>query len=506
MPDVRFDEGDVGPTLDNGVLRVKVHLQKGTFDVIDLGSGRTVLSDAGVAVSLREGPTFRTRGDELEFSGTKDVDDKHGHGVSMILLRETDTDEPELSVTITLYDGHPYAIVRAEVQNLLDAPVRVQSLTVLDGAALDVGAAAETLSFYKHGWQSWSPTVVLSCAGEDIAVSPPVSAQGTQPQSAAGRFVSDLVTAVVDPKTDYGLVAGFVTAAGQFSHLWFDRDSSSLSAVSWADGIEVAPKAVLASEALYLQPTTRPAHALERYGSVMAREMDALPAGEVTSGWCSWYFYFQDISEAEVLTNLQFLAENRDALPVEYVQIDDGYQSEIGDWLTPNEKFPNGMKWIADEIHARGYKAGLWLAPFLAGKKSRLFVEHPEWFVQFATGGPAIATMNWGQMCHALDLTHPEVIGWLGATFRTICGEWGYDYVKIDFIYAGAVDGVRHDPNVTRAQAYRRGLEAIRDAVGLRFILACGNPIGPSVGLVVGARFGPDVAPYWRSGMPDDSP
>jgi alpha-galactosidase len=114
--------------------------------------------------------------------------------------------------------------------------------------------------------------------------------------------------------------------------------------------------------------------------------------------------------------------------------------------------------------------------------------------------------MNWGQMCHSLDLTHPEVIDWLGATFRTICDEWGYDYVKIDFIYAGAVDGVRHDPNVTRAQAYRRGLEAIRDAVGSRFILACGNPIGPSVGLAEGARIGPDVAPYWRSAMPDDSP
>jgi alpha-galactosidase len=392
------------------------------------------------------------------------------------------------------------------VQSLLAAPIRVQSFSVLDGATLDVGAAPETLSFYKHGWQSWSPTLVLNCAGEDIPVSPPVSAQGTQPQPAAGRFVSDLVTSVVDPKTDYGIVAGFVTAADQFSHLWFDRDLSLFSAVSWTDGIEIAPKAVLASETLYLQPSTRPALALERYGDALAREMEALPVGEVTSGWCSWYYYFQDISEAEVLANLEFLTENRDVLPVEYVQIDDGYQSEIGDWLTPNEKFPHGMKWIADEIHARGYKAGIWLAPFLAGKKSRLFAEHPDWFVQFATGGPAIATMNWGQMCHALDLTHPEVIRWVGATFRTICQEWGYDYVKIDFIYAGAIDGVRHDPNVTRSQAYRRGLEAIRDAAGSRFILACGNPVGPSVGLVEGARIGPDVAPYWRSQMPDDSP
>ncbi len=81
--------------------------------------------------------------------------------------------------------------------------------------------------------------------------------------------------------------------------------------------------------------------------------------------------------------------------------------------------------------------------------------------------------------------------------FRTVCEEWGFDYVKIDFIYAGAVDGIRHDPELTRAQAYRRGLEAVREAVGERFILGCGNPMGPSVGLVDGSRVSPDVMPYW---------
>lgn len=507
MPEAHFEETDLGPALDNGLLRVQAYAQKGTFDVVDLVSGRTVLAGAGVAVSLRDGPSFRSRGDAFEFSGTKEVNDAHGHGVTMILLRETDLDdEPELSAVITLYDGHPYAIIRAEVQNLLPAAIRVQSLTPLDGAVLDVGAPAETLAFYKHGWQSWSPTVVLSCAGEDIPVSPPVSAQGTQPPPTPGRFVSDLVAAVVDPQTDYGVVAGFLTTADQFSHAWFDREGSSLSAASWADGVELANKAVLSSEALCILPSAQPARALERYGDLLGREMEALPVGEVTSGWCSWYYYFTGVSEADVLANLEFLAANRDSLPVEYVQIDDGYQSEIGDWLTPNEKFPHGMKWLADQIHERGYKAGLWLAPFLAGKKSRLFAEHPEWFVQFATGGPAIATMNWGQLCYCLDLTNPEVIEWLRSTFRTICDDWGYDYVKIDFIYAGAVDGTRHDPNVTRAQAYRRGLEAIRDAVGTRFILACGNPQGPSVGLVEGARISPDVGPLWRSAVPADSP
>ena len=132
------------------------------------------------------------------------------------------------------------------------------------------------------------------------------------------------------------------------------------------------------------------------------------------------------------------------------------------------------------------------------GANSTLFKEHAEWAVQHSPGVPSIATQNWGQDCYALDLTRPEVIDWLGEVFRTVSDDWDFDYVKIDFIYAGAVDGIRHDPSVTRAQAYRRGLQAIRDAVGDKFILACGNPMGQSIGVVDGARIGPDVAPHWR--------
>lgn len=485
--------------LDNGVLRVAVHVKKGTFDVTDLESGRTVLAGAGAAVSLKDGPMFRTRGDELEVEGTAEVDDAHGHGLAVVLVRETDDDgEPDLSLRITLYDDSRFAIVQAEVQNLAPAPLRVQSLSPLDGATLDVGAAGAALRFYKHGWQSWSPTVVLDCAGEDIPMSPPVTGPGTQPSAPEGRFISEMVTGVADPESGYGIVAGFVSNTDQFSHVYFDREPGALTAVSYGDGAEVTTKATLVSERLYIEPSAQPVHALESYGRAIAREMETTAPDVVTSGWCSWYYYFTNVSEAEVIANLDYISARKDTLPFEYVQIDDGYQAEIGDWLTPNDKFPHGMKWLAGEIHSRGYKAGLWLAPFLAGAKSQLFREHPAWFTKYSTGAPAIGTVNWGQPCFALDTTHPEVQEWLANVFRTICDDWGYDYVKIDFIFAGAVDGTRYDQTLTRAQAYRRGLEIIRDAVGKRFVLACGNPMGPSIGLVEGARIGPDVGPFWH--------
>jgi len=130
------------------------------------------------------------------------------------------------------------------------------------------------------------------------------------------------------------------------------------------------------------------------------------------------------VSEEAVLANLEELSrKGRYALAVEYVQIDDGWQADIGDWLDVNGKFPHGLRWLVERIHEAGFKAGLWLAPFLIGKKSRLWKEHPEWAVQYKPGKPFIAMQNWGQDCYALDLTRPEVIEWLKFVVRNVCVE-----------------------------------------------------------------------------------
>lgn len=499
MPEVRIEEGDGIVTMINGALRVDVHLNKGTYDIHTDDPSLPTISDAAATARFHNGPAFSTRGEEMEFAGATEADDAHGKGMTALFSREADEGEPEVHLLITLYEHHPFTIFRAEVQNRGARPARIQELRPLDGAALRFNMEGP-LRFYKHGWQSWSPTVVLATTGEDVPAVPPVIGPGTQPERRTGRFVSDMVTAVVDPKSGAGIIAGFISNANQFSHAWFDREERHLTTASYADGVEVAPRGVLTSEPLIVELTGDPVTTLMTFGDATGREMGARPPAEVTSGWCSWYYYWQGITARELGANVGHLVRERSTLPMEYVQLDDGYQAEIGDWLAPDEtKFPEGMAAIANLIHDAGFKAGIWLAPFLAGEKSRLYAEHSDWFVLSASGnGHAEAIQNWGQTCYALDLTNGEVIDWLCKVFRTICDEWGYDYVKIDFIYAGAIDGIRHDANVTRAQAYRRGLEAIRETVGERFILGCGNPQGASVGIVDGARVGPDVAPYWK--------
>lgn len=211
--------------------------------------------------------------------------------------------------------------------------------------------------------------------------------------------------------------------------------------------------------------------------------------------WCSWYSYYRDVTLEAVLDNAR-LARTLD-LPFDVVQLDDGFQADIGDWLDPAPSFGGHARDLPGPLAELGFRAGLWLAPFLAAPTSRLAAEHPQWLLRGEDGTPLLAGHNWGGPYHALDTTHPEVLAWLRDLAATARG-WGYDYLKLDFLFGGALPGVRHDPTVSRAGAYRMGMQALRDGAGEdAFLLGCGAPLASSIGLVDAMRTGPDVAPFW---------
>jgi alpha-galactosidase len=496
MSEVRIQHAAHELRIESDLLTVSVNLTNGTFDIAR-SEGRPAVRDAAIRVRTRAGDQLTSLGDGFDYGGANGVADPRGGGVVALLHRRRQDHDPDLTVRITVYESQPFVLLRSELTNQGGPPIHVEAFEPLASGRLELPGEPFSRRFYKQGWQSWSPTLVLHCSDEDELVAPPLHAPGTTAEQSPGRFVSELVTAVVDPESQEGVIVGFVTAADEFSQVWFDREESTLSSASYADGLFVEPGQSLVSETLYIEPTGDPLQSLERYGDVLGAEMHALPQNEVASGWCSWYRFWTGVTEADIVSNLDYLTAHRQELPVQYVQLDDGYQADIGDWLTVNDKFPHGLKWLVDRIHEAGFQAGLWLAPFLAGANSQLYKDHPDWVVQHKPGTPYVAMINWGQANYALDLSRDDVHEWLHHVFSTVTGVWGFDYVKIDFVYAGAVDGIRAQEGTTRAQLYRRGLETIRKAVGDRFILGCGNPMGPSIGLVNGARIGPDVAPFW---------
>ncbi|MBQ5825795.1 MAG: alpha-galactosidase [Clostridia bacterium] len=206
------------------------------------------------------------------------------------------------------------------------------------------------------------------------------------------------------------------------------------------------------------------------------------------SGYTSWYNYFQNIDEKIILRDLDGLDPYHDQVSI--YQIDDGYETYIGDWLDDNPaKFPHGMKYIADKIHDKGYKAGIWLAPFNCQKVSRMAKEHPDWLIKDTNGKPMIGCIAWGG-AYTFDIYNENVREYLRKVFDVVLNEWGYDMVKLDFLYSQCIKP-RHGKS--RGEIMCDAMAFLRECVGDKLILGCGVPIGAAIGVVDACRISCDV-------------
>ena len=220
------------------------------------------------------------------------------------------------------------------------------------------------------------------------------------------------------------------------------------------------------------------------------------PRATAACGWTSWYRYYTGISETIILENLHAFQERQ--IPLDFFQIDDGYQQAIGDWLLVNDKFPRGMEALAKAIHRAGYRAGLWLAPLICEGTSVLYREHPSWLAQDEHGRPLIAGRNpgWSGRFYAIDLENKEVREYLRKVFDVVLNHWGFDMLKLDFLYAAALGPVDRK---TRGQKMHEAMAFLREISGNKLLLGCGVPLGSAFGQVEYCRIGGDIGLTWEN-------
>jgi alpha-galactosidase len=320
------------------------------------------------------------------------------------------------------------------------------------------------------------------------------------------RYISRGVAVLVLPgRSPTALLVGalrldrfFVDVEVEVDH--DERQLWTLSLVFELEATELAPGAELELPAVRLMTGRDPWELMAAWADEVGRAMGARVPGHVPTGWCSWYFFYNRVSEADVLANLAEM--ERSHHPAEVVQIDDGFQSATGDWLAPNERFPGGMRALADRIRAAGFTPGLWLAPLVLHESSATLREQPELALR-RRDGERYWVDTWLGRCAVVDCTLPGTEAWLRRVVRTAVREWGYTYLKLDALAFAALpaDLVRYARPTTGPAHLRRGLEIIREEAGDQtFILGCTCHFGSAIGVVDAMRVGPDVKALWEDG------
>jgi alpha-galactosidase len=362
-----------------------------------------------------------------------------------------------------------------------DSIQETQEGLLLSGAHVCLELPAAPKRFLYSGWQSWSLTAWVDIDRPVKALRPRIMhARETDPVYVEEKRPNGSWYGAVE-LADGRIV--FLGALGLEAHVRLDQQTLT----GWYES----------GYGDWLVLTGAEADIFSNYAQNLEKRLGKYRDESAYRVWCSWYSLYDEIDSGKLGKILNDLGD----LPFDVFQIDDGWQKRVGNW-EPNAKFPDGMQKLAAQIHATGRKAGIWMAPLLVSPDSDLYKEHREWLLHDANGRLVSAGYNWGSSVYALDTTHPGALDWLSTLMQKVRG-WGFDYFKLDFLYGGALPGKRYR-DIAREAAYREGLKVIREALGDAYLLACGSPILPSLGLCDGMRIGQDVGEYWDSRLFDD--
>ena len=238
--------------------------------------------------------------------------------------------------------------------------------------------------------------------------------------------------------------------------------------------------------------------------------------GKTPGGWESWYNHYANINEKLILEDLEALQKTENIISKgtfssKIFQIDDGWEQALGDWNVRQDRFPNGLAPLVEQIDSAGFIPGLWIAPFIIDSRSQTAQKHPEWLLHDLNPKrplvPAGYNPLWGKngTFYCLDLSRDEVIDYLDKLMETVINEWGFRYIKLDFLYAGMLFGDYEYPTASY-KIYNRAVAKLTSRLTNKkgqpvAYLGCGLPFELSFKYMPLSRIGCDTYEHWKNKM-----
>lgn len=436
-------------------------------------------------------------------------------------------------------------------ENRIFAVLSVDSLLdSLVGEKCGVNAAefckTNDFAFYGSGWQSWGFGGEID-AGKYQKRYFPIVPQWKQYFTVPGKLPKKLSSKKmlvgsffmylrwnVNGKNQYLAVASVGNTCGLLPpvNFYVDRKKRKISCTVYADGNEwheddkIAELALFsASDFFELRKITQELFASDsaaRFGSLGFLNTTLQGEKITVGGWESWYNHYADINNELIKGDLESLSHTENLIKTHFLdnkkpcvfQVDDGWEISLGDWDARRTRFPGGMTALASSISEKGYVPGLWMAPFIIDWRSEFAKSHRDWILRDKKGKPIAAGLNplwgdtfgkeqpslpWSYFC--FDLSRDDVLAYLDHLIDTAVNEWGFRYLKLDFLFAGMIYG-KFTNGGAAYKWYDRAVKVLtKRTVNKKgenvAYLGCGMPFEASFNAFPLSRIGPDTKEDW---------
>ena len=226
------------------------------------------------------------------------------------------------------------------------------------------------------------------------------------------------------------------------------------------------------------------------------------------TGWMSWNIYFDKAGSAENLAEARIGAKYLLPFGCDIWSIESWQDNSL--WLPVSEfnhhanrcypkQFPEGMKWLADEIRKLGFKPGIWMSLYGEGDKA-FYEAHKDLYIHDKNGNPI---NNWAGK-YMLDTTKPEALALITKLARQAKEEWGYEFFKFDGMANTPRKFERPDiracaANPNDAKWFDNSVKALREGIGDSLFLGCmGDYTGTEAQYLDASRLGSDVVGCYR--------